>query len=48
MIFGGFIDKKYGRQKLFGMIKQTNKETVLKSLGISEMQLLTDWKNSFQ
>ena len=43
----GFIDKKYGRQKLFELLKQTNKEAALKFLGISEMQLITDWKNSF-
>jgi hypothetical protein len=44
----GFIDKRYGRQKLFVLLQQTNRETALKFLGISEIQLLTDWKNSFQ
>ena len=43
-----YIDKKYGRQKLFELLKQVNKETVLKSLNISEEQLLSDWKDSFQ
>jgi len=43
-----YIDKKYGRQKLFELLKQVNKETALRSLNISEDQLLSDWKNSFQ
>ena len=43
-----FIDKKYGRNKLFGLLKQTSKEAVLKELGISESELLKDWKRSFQ
>jgi len=40
--------EKYGRQKLFELLKQVNKETALRSLNISEDQLLSDWKNSFQ
>jgi len=44
----GYINNKYGRDKLFELLKYTNKETVLQSLGISEMQLLADWKSSFQ
>ena len=43
-----YIDNKYGRNKSFELLKQTNKEIALKSLGISETQLLADWKNSFQ
>lgn len=43
----GFIDEKYGRKKLLELLKQTNKETALKILAISEVQLLTDWKKSF-
>jgi hypothetical protein len=43
-----YIDNKYGRNKLFELLKQTNKEAALKSLDISEIQLLADWKNSFQ
>jgi len=43
-----FIDKKYGRDKLFDLLKQTNKEAALKLLSISEAQLLIDWKNPFQ
>ena len=42
------IDNKYGRNKLFELLKQTNKEAALKFLGISETQLVADWKNSFQ
>lgn len=44
----GYIDHKYGRNKLFELLKQTNKEAALKSLGLSETQLLEDWKNSLQ
>jgi hypothetical protein len=43
-----YIDNKYGRNKLFELLNQTNKEAALKFLGISEMQLLADWKISFQ
>ena len=43
-----YIDNKYGRNKLFELLKQTNKQVVLKYLGISETQLLADWKDSFQ
>jgi len=43
----GFIEKRYGREKLFELLKNTTKEAALKSLGISEIQLLDDWKNSF-
>ena len=43
-----YIDNKYGRNELFELLKQTNKELVLKSLDVSETQLLADWKNSFQ
>ena len=42
-----FIDKKYGRNKLFELLKQTNKEGTLKLLDISEIELITDWKKSF-
>jgi hypothetical protein len=43
-----YIDAKYGTNKLFELLKQTNKEAALTSLAISEMQLLVDWKKSFQ
>ena len=43
-----YIDNKYGRNTLFELLRQTNKEAALKSLDISETQLLADWKNSFQ
>jgi len=42
-----FIDKKYGRNKLFELLKQTNKEAALKLLDISETQLIDDWRKSF-
>jgi hypothetical protein len=43
-----YIHNKYSRNKLFELLKQTNKGAALKSLDISETQLLADWKNSFQ
>jgi hypothetical protein len=43
-----YIDNKYGRNKLFELLKQINKEAALKALDISETQLLADWKNSFK
>lgn len=42
-----FIDKKYGKEKLFALLKCTNKQDALKSLGLSEEQLLKEWKESF-
>ena len=43
-----YIDNKYGRNTLFELLRQTNKEAALKSPDISETQLLADWKNSLQ
>jgi hypothetical protein len=43
-----FIDKKYGRDKLFGLLNETRKETVLRSLAISESGLIGEWKGSLQ
>ena len=43
-----FIDKKYGRKKLFDLLQQTKKDAVLNLLAISETQLLAEWKNFFQ
>ena len=42
-----FIDKKYGREKLFGLLKLINKQDTLNSLGLSEEQLLKEWRESF-
>ena len=39
-----YIDKTYGRQKLFDLLTLTNKPDVLKSLGLSEEQLIKNWK----
>ena len=43
-----YIDTKYGRKKLFELLKETNKGTALNSLDISETQLLAEWKNSLR
>ena len=43
-----FIDNKYGRKKLFDLLKQTNKEAALRILAISDTQLLESWRNSLQ
>ena len=43
-----YIDNKYGRKKLFDLLKQTNKEAALRILAISETQLLESWRNSLQ
>jgi hypothetical protein len=43
-----FIDKTYGRDKLFELLKQTNKTDALELSGVSEKKLLTAWKESFQ
>lgn len=43
-----FIDKKYGRKKLFELLKDTSKQNVLKDLAISEEQLLSGWQSSFK
>jgi len=42
-----FIDNKYGREKLFALLKQTNKQDALKLLGLPEEQLLKSWRESF-
>jgi hypothetical protein len=41
-----YIDKNYGRKKLFELLKFTNKQDALKFLGVSEEQLLKAWKDS--
>ena len=43
-----FIDKKYGRERLFELLKLTNKHDVLKSLALSEDQLIRNWKESLK
>ena len=42
-----YIDKTYGREKLFALLKFTSKTDALKSLGVSEEQLIKNWKDSF-
>lgn len=41
-----YIDKTYGREKLFGLLKFTNKQDALKCLGVSEEELIKSWKDS--
>ena len=40
-----YIDKTYGREKLFMLLKLTNKKEVLKFLGVSEGQMIKSWKD---
>ncbi len=41
-----YIDKTYGREKLFALMKFTNKQDALKFLGVSEEELIKNWKDS--
>lgn len=41
-----YIDKRYGREKLFELLKLTSKQDVLKFLGLSEEHLIKDWRES--
>lgn len=41
-----YIDKTFGRPKLFALLKFTNKKDALKFLGLSEEQLIKNWKDS--
>ena len=41
-----YIDKTFGRQKLFALLKFTNKQDALRFLGLSEEQLINNWKDS--
>ncbi len=41
-----YIDKTFGRTKLFALLKFTNKQDALKFLGLSEEQLIKNWKAS--
>lgn len=43
-----YIDKKFGRKKLFELLNLTNKQSALQSLGITELQLIADWQNFFK
>jgi hypothetical protein len=40
-----FIDKKYGRENLFELLKLTSKQNVLRALRLLEEQLINDWRN---
>ncbi len=42
----GYIDKVYGRNKLFELLRFTNKNDALQFLGITESQLIYNWRNS--
>ena len=41
-----YIDATYGREKLFALLKFTNKQDALKFLGVSEEVLIKGWKDS--
>lgn len=41
-----YIDKTFGREKLSALLKFTNKQDALKFLGLSEEQLINNWKAS--
>ena len=41
-----YIDKTFGKEKLFALLKFTNKQDALKFLGLSEEQLIKNWKAS--
>jgi len=41
-----YIDKTHGREKLFALLKFTNKQDALKFLGLSEEELIKRWKDS--
>jgi len=43
-----YIDKVYGRRKLFELLKFTNKQDALQFLGTTEAQLIADWQNSLK
>jgi hypothetical protein len=42
-----YIYKTYGREKLFALLKFTNKKEALEFLAVSEEQLIKNWKDSF-
>lgn len=41
-----YIDRTFGRAKLFALLKFTNKKDALKFLGLPEEQLIKNWKDS--
>lgn len=43
-----YIDKTFGREKLFGLLKVTNKQDALLALGVTESRLISDWQNSLK
>lgn len=42
-----FIDRLLGRNKLFALLKLTKKQEVLKSLDLTEEELISNWKKAF-
>lgn len=42
----GYIDKHYGRKKLFELLKFTKKQEVLDYLAVTEKELISNWKKS--
>lgn len=42
-----YIEKPYRKEKLFTRLKFTYKQDALKFFGVSEEQLIKNWKDSF-
>ncbi len=43
-----YIDKNYGRKKLYTLLHLTNKAEILNALDLTEPKLIHDWKNYLQ
>jgi hypothetical protein len=46
--FVKYIDEKYGREKLFDLLKLTTLEEMMKTLGTTEKELVTGWKDFYK
>lgn len=40
-----YLDNKYGREKMIGLLKFNNIEDVLRSLGVTESEIMNGWKH---
>jgi hypothetical protein len=43
-----YIDNKYGREIFFKLIQYSKATEILATLGVSEEDLIEDWKQSFK
>ena len=41
-----FVDKLWGRNKFFGLLKLTKKQEVLQAINLTEVELISNWKKS--